>query len=311
MELFQIDYLKKTGALMKEAFTFKKYKAMHPALATFVGIFMSPFLLIGLLLTAVLAVFAFVVNLLLAPAKHLHSLLHTEGQSVKHATQFIIYLVSWTVFFFIYLVLSFLFIPVYLLYTILSIVMYIFTLGGFKYHISPNADSDDIAINTKGRYLALPIVTICVSSVLLVVALIFGVMAMTSKPAVISEDQIAYLQENELYVEGIEEWTEEEIEEYTYEWTDEQYEEYMELADASLNLNLIIAAACAGVYMLFNMLMSLIGYAPRCLDKGEKEECCCCEAPVVEAIAEVAETAEAAEVVEVAAEEPVTEEVNA
>ena len=36
MNLFKIDFLAKMSTLLKEAFKFKKYKAMHPALAVFV-----------------------------------------------------------------------------------------------------------------------------------------------------------------------------------------------------------------------------------------------------------------------------------
>lgn len=271
MALFQIDYLKKTGALMKEAFTFKKYKAMHPALATFVGIFMSPFLIIGLLLTAILAVFAFVCNLLLTPLKHIHSLFQNEAKGVKHATQFIIYAISWPVFFLLYFAISLLFMLVYLLYAFISIFMYIFTLGGFKYHISPNADSDDIAINVKGRYLALPIVTICISAVLFVAFVIFGIMAVVAFLGFLAEED-------------------EEI--------------YMALFNNTIVYG-VIAGACAGVSLLINMLMSLIGYAPRYVVKGDEAECCCCE----EAAAEVVE--EIAEVEDIAVEEeaPVVEEV--
>ena len=174
MSLFQIDYLKKTGALMKEALTLKKYKAMHPAFAIFVGIFMSPFLIAGLLLTAILAIFAFVCNLILTPLSHIYSLFHNEAKDVKHATQFLIYLVSWPLFFLAYFVFSWVFIITYILYAILSIDMYVFTLGGFKFHVFPGADSHDIAIKVKGRYLALPIVTICISAVLLIAIVIFG-----------------------------------------------------------------------------------------------------------------------------------------
>lgn len=176
MALFQIDYLKKTGALMKEAFTLKKYKAMHPAFAIFMGIFMSPFILLSLLLAGVLAIFTFICDLLLTPLKHIHSLLSTEGKSVMHATQFLIYAISWPIFFLLYFVFSWLYVVVYLLYALLSIVTYIFTLGGFKFHVSPNADSDDIAINVNGRFLALPIVFISIASVFFAVMLVFVVM---------------------------------------------------------------------------------------------------------------------------------------
>ena len=343
MKLFQIDYLKKTGALLKEVFAFKKYKAMHPALATFVGIFMSPFLVVGLLLTAILAVFAFVVNLLFTPLKHIHSLFQTEAKGVMHATQFIIYAISWPIFYLVYFAFSWLFIVIYLLYALLSIIMYIFTLGGFKYHISPNFDSDDIAIKTKGRFFGLPVVTICVSAVLLVTMVIFGSLAVVAsaelselyseyeeldakyeklekeakkaantpalaKAAEVEEEAPAEEEAADAEAADDEAVEEEAVEEEatkeentkedvaTTPVDNNKLEAAKEKRDAAIDaynekyssvmLYLVIAAAAAGISFLTNMLMSLIGYAPRCIDNGDE---CCCEA--TEAVVEEAPVA--------------------
>ena len=322
MKLFQIDYLKKTGALMKEAFTFKKYKAMHPALATFVGIFMSPFLVVGLLLATILAVFAFVVNLIFTPLKHVHSLFQSEAKDVKHATQAIIYAISWPIFYLVYFAFSWLFIFIYLLYALLSGVMYIFTLGGFKYHVSPDFDSDDIAIKTKGRFFGLPVVTICVSSVLLVTMVIFGSLAMVASaelsdlyteyeeldakyvklekeankaantPALakaveveeeepadeeVADDEAADEEAVEDEVVEEEAANEEDVkEEATKPVDDNKLKAAKEKRDAAIDaynekyssfmLYIIIAGVAAAVSLFTNMLMSLIGYAPRCID---------------------------------------------
>ncbi len=184
MSLFEIDYLKKTWLLMKEAFKFKKYKTMHPAFAVFVGILMLPFVAISFALTAVLTVFCFVFNLLLTPVKHFHSIVHAEGQSVKAGAQFWIYFITWIILFVFYLVFSFLPIVIYLLYIILVISTYIFSLGGFKFHIYPNADSDDIAIETdtsKGKFFVIPIACISTLGVLAIVTLIFALIFITGE----------------------------------------------------------------------------------------------------------------------------------
>ncbi len=177
--LFEIDYLKKTWKLMQEAFKFKKYKAMHPAFAVFVGIFMLPFVVVSIALTAVLTVLCFVYSLLLTPVKHFHSIVHAEGQTVKAGAQFWIYFFTWIILFAFYLVFSFIPVVIYLLYILLVIFSYIFSLGGFKFHIYPNADSDDIAKEndlSKGRFLVVPILFISIIGVLLIVAGVFGIL---------------------------------------------------------------------------------------------------------------------------------------
>lgn len=179
MSLFEIDYLKKTWLLMKEAFKFKKYKAMHPAFAVFVGIFMLPFVVISIALTAVLTVLCFVFNLVLTPIKHFHSIVHAEGQSVKAGAQFWIYFFTWIILFAFYLAFSFITVAIYLLYALLAIFAYIFSLGGFKFHIAPNYDSDDISIENTGRFFVIPIVFISLAGVLLVATSVCGLLFIT------------------------------------------------------------------------------------------------------------------------------------
>lgn len=176
MSLFEIDYLKKTWLVMKEAFKFKKYKAMHPVFAIFVGILMLPFVAVSVVLTAVLSVLCFVFNLLLTPIKHFHGIVRSEGQATKAFAQGWIYFVPWVILFAYYLVMSFVTIVIYLLYAILAINAYIFSLGGFKFHIAPNYDSDDISIEVKGRFFVIPIVTVSLLGVLFILTFIFALL---------------------------------------------------------------------------------------------------------------------------------------
>ena len=168
MSLYEINFLKKMEILLKEAFKFKKYKAMAPALAVFTGILMIPLVLASFAVTAMLAGLCFMVTVLSSPAKYLHDLVHGEGQSVKHATQTVVYLISWPLVFFLYVLMSFLLLLILPTYALLSILLYVWSLGGFKFHLFMN-QVDDISIEVRGRYLALPIVFIIIGYLLVFV----------------------------------------------------------------------------------------------------------------------------------------------
>lgn len=166
MSLFEMDFLKKMEALLKEAFKFKKYKAMSPVLAVFTGILMLPLVIASFAATAVFALLGFAFVVLSAPVRYLHDILHNEGQRIKHASQAVVYLLSWSIVFFFYILMSILMLLILPIYAILSILLYVWSLGGFKFHLFPN-ESDDISIEVKGTYRILPSVFILVGGVLL------------------------------------------------------------------------------------------------------------------------------------------------
>jgi hypothetical protein len=116
---------------------------------------------------------------LLTPIKHFHAVVRSEGQAVKAGAQFWIYFVTWFVLFAYYLALSFVTMVIYLLYALLAIFAYIFSLGGFKFHIAPNYDSDDISLDVKGRFFVIPIVAISVLGVLFVLTFVFALLFLT------------------------------------------------------------------------------------------------------------------------------------
>ena len=169
MSLYEIDFLAKLVMLLKEAFKFKKYKAMHPVLAVFTGIFMIPLVLASFFATALYAVFAFAFSILSAPVKAMHGTLHIEGQSVKHGTQVVIYFITWPFISFMYALLSILLLMILPIYAFLSVVTYAWSLGGFKFHIFMDRD-DDISVEVRGKYgIVIPIVFIGVSAIILTV----------------------------------------------------------------------------------------------------------------------------------------------
>ena len=167
MSLFEIDFLKKMTALLREAFRFKKYKAMSPVLAVFTGILMIPMVLASFAAAAFFAILGFLFNVFSAPVKYLHDIVRGEGQIVKHATQAIVYLISWPAVFFFYLIMSGLLLLILPAYACLSFYLYVWSLGGFKFHLFPN-QADDIAIEVEGQYNLLPVVFIIIGGIVTV-----------------------------------------------------------------------------------------------------------------------------------------------
>ena len=177
MHLMEINFFEKLSRLTKEAFTFRKYKAMPPVLAVFAGILMIPFVLASFLVAAFFAVLSFAFAVVSSPVKSLHTLVNKEGKEVRHATQFIVYFISWPLIFFCYALMTILFLFIVPTYTLLSILFYIWSFGGFKFHLFMN-EADDISIDAGIKYWALPLVFVIVGYTLVAVLpllhLIFG-----------------------------------------------------------------------------------------------------------------------------------------
>lgn len=173
---FSINYMEKTTRLLKEAFQFKKYKAMPLILAILVGIFMLPVALISAILAVAVYLPGYMFAIVSQPVESLHKLLNNEGKEVKHGTQALIYLLSWGFIFVAYASLASLSVVLTVLYSLFSIVTYLWTLGGFKFHLF--ASEEDISIELDRKYnLFVPIVFIAVMAILLLVIPLFSSLA--------------------------------------------------------------------------------------------------------------------------------------
>ena len=165
---FSVNFMEKATAVLNEAFALKKYKAMPLVLAIIVGIFMLPFAVAGMLLAAALYVMGYLFSIVSLPVQSLHKLLKEEGASVGHATQFIIYFLSWSFVFTAYALLTFFMVSLTVLYSVFSIITYIWTLGGFKFHVLTS--EEDISIQVNGKYaVSVPVIFVVVMAVLLIV----------------------------------------------------------------------------------------------------------------------------------------------
>ena len=175
MNLFEIDFLAKLTTLLKEAFKFKKYKAMSPVLAVFTGLLMLPIVVASFSVAASFAVLGFVFSVISAPVKYLHEIVRVEGKEVKHATQFIVYFLSWPTVFGLYVLMSFLLVLLLPTYALLSFLLYVWSLGGFKFHLLLNK-VDDISIEVNGTYKLLPIVFVIIGGmVVFLIPLVHGI----------------------------------------------------------------------------------------------------------------------------------------
>jgi len=94
---FELTFVK----AVKEFFKFKQYKRVHPALAVFVGILLSPFLLAVLFLVASFYCALFFIKAAFAIADYLEEVISNSAKDQVPGVQIVIYLVGYPVFFFI------------------------------------------------------------------------------------------------------------------------------------------------------------------------------------------------------------------
>ena len=165
---FTVNFMQCTTNVWKEAAKLKKYKAMPLGLAIPTGVLMLPVAAAALIAAALIYVLGYLFSVILLPTQRLYKLLHEEGQSVKHASQFIMYFLSWGFIFSAYAALSFFMIILTVLYTVFAILSYLATLGGFKFHVF--AKEEDLSVDVEGKYaIWMPIAYIAVMGALIVI----------------------------------------------------------------------------------------------------------------------------------------------
>lgn len=170
--LLKIDHLNCAKKLALEALKLKKYKAMHPILAIFTGVFMLPFVALAVMFLISLVAIAYIRNICVMPIRAFHGLVNNEGKEVRHAPQTVIYIISWPIISLLYIFEAMAIPMLTIFYTCTSICTYICTLGGFKLHVFPEKVDDADSGEVKGRYLVLPIVFVSVCALLFIVMLI-------------------------------------------------------------------------------------------------------------------------------------------
>lgn len=165
---FSTKYMQGVTAVINEAKKLKKYKAMHLAFAIVIGILMLPFAIFALAFAVVIYILGYLFSVISEPVQKLHELLKGEGRELKHASQFIIYFLSWGFIFSAYAFLSGLAVVLNILYTVFAILTYICTLGGIKFHVF--ARDEDLSVDVEGKFnLIVLIVFVAVMGTLLFV----------------------------------------------------------------------------------------------------------------------------------------------
>lgn len=164
---FSANYMQGVTAVIKEAQKIKQYKAMPLAFAIVIGVLMLPFAIAAILFALSIYVFGYLFSVVSEPVQKLHELLKGEGRELKHASQFIIYFLSWSFIFSAYAFLAVLSVILNILYSIFAILAYIATLGGIKFHVFARNEAVSVDIDKKHNLVAL-IVFVSVMGVLLI-----------------------------------------------------------------------------------------------------------------------------------------------
>lgn len=151
MNFLNVDFAKGTTALFKEAFKFKKYKAMPAFFAVVVGICQIPFVLMSFLVAAIVYVFNFFIKIIAYPAEQIHGVVRQEKDEVRLGAEIVIYFVSWPTIFFLYSLLIFSTFMLNILYIFVALPTFIWSLGGFKFHLLLS-DAKDIEKEVTGKY---------------------------------------------------------------------------------------------------------------------------------------------------------------
>ena len=170
MNFLNVDFAKGTTALFKEAFKFKKYKAMPAFFAVVVGICQIPFVLMSFLVAAIVYVFNFFIKIIAYPAEQIHGVVRHEKDEVRLGAEIVIYCVSWPTIFFLYSLLIFSTFLLNILYIFVALPTFIWSLGGFKFHLLLS-DAKDIEKEVTGKYNKIVlIVFVSVLALLLIAA---------------------------------------------------------------------------------------------------------------------------------------------
>lgn len=176
--LFKVDYLAKEKDLIKEVFSFKKYKAMPKFPAIVMSVVMLPLQIVSAFLAIMMFFPALLLKATVSIIQSLHGLVTDEGQKLKHATQLIVYFFSWPIIFLSYIFACVWYVHVVVLYLLLEAVSYIWTLGGFKFHAYiVDADEKSIEIDKKYKKLYLTIHIAVTLLVLVAIPLCLAVIA--------------------------------------------------------------------------------------------------------------------------------------
>lgn len=167
-----MQFFENTKRLAREFLSFKKYKQMNTVLAVFVGLFMSPFIIMFFVELFWTFINAIIFTIIEAPIKFLHKLIRDETQEHHLAFRIIIYYLSWPIVFGLYVTYALMMIDIVISYVITQAIGYVASLGGFLFHISPLDERIDKEVDMEQKHNKSGIVHVAVCAAILLITLI-------------------------------------------------------------------------------------------------------------------------------------------
>ena len=159
--------------LAKEIVSLKRYKKMHLALAIVTGGVLFPFFVCFFVGIGLLFVLSILFSIIQAPLTYIHNVLREEGEKVKHATQFIIYFISWPVVFVLYCFYASLTLLIHILYILSTALGYVVSLGAIRFHIDPEEENIAKEVEKEDQYpLLIPLIFDCVLGTLIILYIV-------------------------------------------------------------------------------------------------------------------------------------------
>ena len=184
MNFLNVDFARGTTALFKEAFKFKKYKAMPAGFAVVVGIFQIPFVLLSFLFAGFVYILNFVKKLAAIPTEQIHGVVRNEKDEVKAGAQTVIYLISWPFIFLCYVSLILATYMLNILYILVALTAFVWSLGGFRFHMLLS-DAECIEKDVEGKYnkKALIAFVVCIIAILVLLPILLTAFYYIGLPA--------------------------------------------------------------------------------------------------------------------------------
>lgn len=133
--LFSINFLEKGKELLHKVISFEKYQNKKKVARVFIHIGLD--LVTGIptfVLFGFIAILYFLVKIVTAPLGFLHSLAESQGQKVRHASEAVIYLVSWPIIFLLYVFMAFIQIAFCAVYAVMFCFGWLWSLCAFSFN---------------------------------------------------------------------------------------------------------------------------------------------------------------------------------
>lgn len=169
-----MHFFERSKRLGQEFLKFKKYKHMHPAIAVFVGLFLFPFAVSFFASLGILFLLSILFTIVEGPLNYLHKVVKDEGKEMNKATEVVIYFFSWPLLFFFYVLYALLTLLIFIAYFNTVCVGYIASLGGYRFHITPNEENIEQE-ETDKDFKIQGLVFILVVGLLLLVEIVIGI----------------------------------------------------------------------------------------------------------------------------------------